>query len=157
LLEQHAVSTTADTNEWVFDETMPTGLIMTPTSFQGAGEDGPLSKLSADELAALHPVEDSPTALAFADLGSPSNPSQLFVLVPFVGGSIQYRRIFYGPPNHVQERHLIPTPESPLPPHATNTVTFDLDGVATTLPTVVTRDNVGLLDGSGITSTFYCF
>ncbi|MBX3226848.1 MAG: hypothetical protein KIT84_38480 [Labilithrix sp.] len=163
-LERHALSEDdATPGTFIIDRGLPNQIVLTSTSIQGGGVDGPLHPVSPEHMAVITAyANDSPESLAWGPPGHSlrDGVNLLFVLGPVANGVLAVPRVFYGPADAIQERTFLgftPSDSSETATAAT-AVTFDLDGTPTTLPTVVTRETAGLINGFGSGwMTFLCF
>jgi hypothetical protein len=161
-LERHAVSPDSTTpGRFIIDRGMPNQIVITSTSLQGAGTDGALKPVPADLWVYTAVANDSPESLAY---GPPavtfSNGNVLFVVGPVADGVLGVPRVFYGPSTAIQERPFLgfEPSDSYETAKAAASVTFDLGGTPTTMPTIVTRETQGLIDGFGAGYLhFLCF
>lgn len=160
VLERHAVSAFAP-GTFVIDRGMPNQVTVTATSVVGGGQDGPLGPIPADLSAAFGAVsEDSPESLVYGPSPEDWQGNELWVVGPSAGGALGVPRVFYGTGEGIAERTFLgfgPTDSYETATPATS-VTFDLDGTPTTMPTVVDRRTAGLINGFGSNNLpFRCF
>lgn len=152
VLERHALSEDPSTpDRFIIDRGLPNQIVLTRTTIQGAGADGPFVDALPEQLATVTRfANDAPASLAYATYRQPNEgPKLLFVLGPSKGGALEVPRVFYGPSDAIEERTFLgfsPSDSSATATPAT-AVTFDVGGEPTTLPTLVTRQMQGLING----------
>lgn len=152
VMERHAVSADKATpGRFIIDRGMPNQIAITSATLEGGAADGPLRPVQDGILEVYGIVgDDALGSLAYAPpVEAMSSGERLWIVGPVVGGALAVPRVFYGSADAVKERTFLGFNPSDSWDTATaaTSVTFDLDGTPRTMPTVLTRDAAGLMNG----------